>query len=464
MLATGFLTFLVSRLFLTHAPHAQGSQPTLIIIATILGFGAVALALNQILSRAMYRPLREVANHTNGTPISHSADRTNDEPEDALEDLVRSLDNYRLASHILDSMSGGLVTLSPEGTLTSCNTQAARILGLQAAEPVGRHYTEIFPQNPDNRRFLNMLAEAFYNHHTFSSEEVTVRLASGEQLALGISLSALRDEKGFSLGLLLTFKDLAELNALRERMRRAQHLASLGKLAAGVAHEVRNPLASLRGLVELIEEDLPANDPKRRYTQTILHSIDDLDHLVEEMLTFANPAELDLAPCDLNAVVRDAVNFAASADSHGRVSLHQRYDPNLPRILADRERLLRATLNVVRNAFDATPQGGHVEITTESRHSLAGGVHKTTILIRCRNSGSYIPPDKRQMIFTPFYTTKKTGTGLGLPIAHEIVHAHGGHITVSSDHHTGTTFEIELPLERKPSPSISLPTTGSALA
>jgi len=418
------------------------------VLATILGFGVVALALSQFVTRATYRPLNEVESRslTLRRPSSHQPPGAVPWVSDALDELISSLDSYKLSGYILDSMSGGIMTLSPEGTVSSFNSKAAQILGAEAADAMGRHYTEIFPHHPDNGRFLDMLGQAFYEQRMFSSEEVTVRLPNNDLLSLGVSVSALKDEGGRSMGLLVAFKDVAELNALRERVRRAQHLANLGLLAAGVAHEVRNPLASLRGLVELIEEDLPPADRKRQYTSTIIRSIDDLDHLVEEMLIFANPSELDVERCDVNDIVRAAMALACEPGMRTDVHVVEQYASLAPIVHADRERLGRACLNIIRNAIEATPPGGSISISTRSE-ACAGALGNSggLAIISCRNSGSYIAPEDREKVFTPFYTTKKNGTGLGLAICHEIVRAHGGHISVASDRQMGTCFQIELP-------------------
>jgi len=349
-------------------------------------------------------------------------------------------------SHVVDSMEGGLMTISSEGTVTSFNAVAQKTLGYPAREVVGQHFSAVFGDIPENRALRDMIVSALGEQQTYSSVEVNAAASDGTAVALGVTISPLRGEGDRHRGIVLSFKNVAELKQLREQVERTDQLASLGRLAAGMAHEIRNPLGSLHGLVELIQEDFRSDDPKRQYTQTILRTIDQLNTLVESLLEFSHPPVTHLEPHDLQGVVRECVQFCAIEHRDGGVSLEEDYGPDLVRVLADRETLTRAVINVVRNAFQATPEGGTVSVSIGVRPARKAG-EAEQVLLSVRNTGSYVRPDDRRKLFTPFFTTKAEGTGLGLPIAHQIIQAHSGRLEVESELDSGTTFHIMLPVE-----------------
>lgn len=174
----------------------------------------------------------------------------------------------------------------------------------------------------------------------------------------------------------------------------------------------------------------------------MLRGIQRMNRLVEEMLTFAQPSVERLQPVDLGHVLKEAMNFTRYDRPQKNIKLEESYTDGLPPVQADTKKLAQAVLNVIRNAVEATPEGGCLRLATEP---APNGRIRALIF----NSGSFIDPEARGRIFEPFFTTKSDGTGLGLSIAHQIVRAHGGEIEVQSDRETGTTFRIELPVEHQ---------------
>jgi len=350
-----------------------------------------------------------------------------------------------LLGRIIDSMEGGVMTVGTDGVVTSFNTVAQKTLGYDAADVVGRHFGSVFIDVSQNRTLRDMMRAALVTGQTFSSVEVSAVAADGRCVPLGVTVSLLRGDGDRFRGIVLMFKDLAELTRIRDQVRRTDHLASLGRLSAGVAHEVRNPLGSLQGLVELIEEDFAQDDPRRQYTATILRTIGQLNALVESLLEFSQPPASDLEPQDVRDIVRDGVRFSSFERREASVSVEEDYGAEPVPVLADRESLTRAFINIVRNAFQATPDGGAVAVSVRTR-TPAGPDSAAHAAISVRNTGSYVPPEDRENLFTPFFTTKPAGTGLGLAIAHQVVSAHFGEIEVDSRRDQGTTFTIILPV------------------
>ena len=241
------------------------------------------------------------------------------------------------------------------------------------------------------------------------------------------------------MGVTIAFKDLTEIRRLRARLQQADQLVALGTLTAGVAHELRNPLASMQGLAELLDRDMADADPSRRYLATMLEAIGRLNRLVEQLLLFSSPVAPVQEDVDVDALLGETAMFVRlGLDRPVSVDLIEDDARGLLRVSGSAERLSRMLANILLNGVQATPDGGTVTV----RRRLA----ERQVIIAIHNTGSYIPPDRIKQLFVPFFTTRPTGTGLGLAIARQIVTAHGGRIDVESDPASGTTFTLELPL------------------
>jgi len=341
---------------------------------------------------------------------------------------------------ILESLSGGLMTLDREGRVVTVNTAAEIILGAPAADLEQR------PIEAGAARDLAPWAwRALREGATCSSQEVLVHTADDRRIVVGLTTSLLRDARREVAGVVLSFKDLSQLRRVQEQMQRVDRLASLGTLAAGVAHEVRNPLGSIQGLAQLLLEAFPEEDEKRRYAQVIVSETRRLNHVVEQLLSLAVPVPREdrasgEAPAvqDVTALLHRAVTLTRFAEKGKAVQIQEAYGKDLPPVRADGERLLQAFLNILLNAVQAIPEEGTVRVSADPSRE-AGWLR-----IAIANTHSRILPEDRERIFDPFYTTKADGTGLGLTIAHQAVAAHGGRLWVEGDGQW-TRFVIELP-------------------
>ncbi|HUS57075.1 MAG TPA: ATP-binding protein [Planctomycetota bacterium] len=363
---------------------------------------------------------------------------------------VAQVDTNKLVSYTLDSLEGGVVTISREGTITSFNSVAERILGYDSGEAVGMHYTRVMPALGDMKRLVAMVQAALATGATFSSEEAVVRTKDRRRIPIGITISQLRDEHGNSFGVVLMFKNLAEIKRIRDQIMRTEQMASLGYLAAGIAHELRNPLGSLQGLAELLQEDMLPGEPRRTYTDTFIREIDRMNKLVEDLLCFAQPPIAAVDRRCLDDLVADSLAFAGYDFQDRTITVKTAYAAT-PDVLVDIERFSRALLNIIRNAYQACPEGGTITVATGT--SNRGRLPR--VFVKITNTGSYIEPHMRDKIFQPFFTLKKHGTGLGLSIASAIVKGHSGTIEVDSDPEEGTSFTIDLPSADSLSQSVS---------
>jgi signal transduction histidine kinase len=238
-----------------------------------------------------------------------------------------------------------------------------------------------------------------------------------------------------------TSKELAQayqqLQESLEQVRRADRLSALGQLSAGLAHEIKNPLASMKGSLEILASDFPYGDEKREFLEILEKELGRLNSVLSEFLQYARAPRPHRRPCNLREVV-DSIRVLCSKEAarHG-VGIEVSYQDNLPELELDATQIQQALLNIVLNGIQAMPSGGELSICLEES---SGAIH-----IWIRDQGAGISPENRSRIFDPFFTTKERGTGLGMAIAHRLIQGHGGDIQLAEEEGTGSTFLVVLP-------------------
>lgn len=229
-----------------------------------------------------------------------------------------------------------------------------------------------------------------------------------------------------------------ELRSTFEQLLQADRLTSLGELAAGVVHEVRNPLGAIKGAVEIMEDAVPSDDPRREFAGIAAREVDRLDKLVGEFLRFARPVKPAVAPADINEVVRAVATLLSQQSAAQGTGIHTELDSALPRVLIDSEQIKQVLLNLGLNALQANTRGGEIALRT-----LAEG---SAIVVEVEDTGGGVDQAMQARVFDPFFTTKEKGVGLGLSIAYKIVAQHGGTLTLR-DGRRGAIFRVMLPHE-----------------
>lgn len=228
-----------------------------------------------------------------------------------------------------------------------------------------------------------------------------------------------------------------------EQLRRADRLAALGELSAGIAHEIRNPLGSIKGSIDIIEGEFTPQNPKREFIEIIKEETARLNNIVSGFLKFARPPSPAIKLTSINRLIESILTLLQNEAEQSGIEIRRQLDPDLPEIEIDPDQIRQVLLNVTLNALQAMPQGGQLEIETVSSNEI--------LTIAIRDSGDGIPEEKLEQAFDPFYSTKPNGSGLGLSISHQLIENHGGSIHLSNRVSGGLTVRIELPLKSESS-------------
>jgi PAS domain S-box-containing protein len=349
---------------------------------------------------------------------------------------------------VMESLSTGVVVIDLSGRITLFNRAAQNILGYQASEAKGKYYNEVLGEEVEEQLTLPFVLQS---QSPLTNKEKEVLAKNGKKVCLGFSTSLLRDQEDEVLGAVEVFSDLTELKQMEEEMMRMRTLATLGEMAAVVVHEVKNPLGGIKGFAELLERDLEEGDPKRRSVKKILEGVEMLDRIVKSLLDYTKPVRLQPHKMEMTKFLDETINFIQMNGTHERtdVRIVKRYQSDDLCCNLDDEQFRQILLNLLHNAMQAMPKGGQltVDLGQESGDlDPAGKGMPEKMVLRISDTGVGMSPNVLKKLFTPFFTTKEGGTGLGLSTVKKIVEAHQGDIKVESKEGEGTTVCLRLPL------------------
>jgi two-component system sensor histidine kinase PilS (NtrC family) len=341
-----------------------------------------------------------------------------------------------LHERIVESIRSGVVTTDMEGRIYTFNAAAEEITGYEAQAMRGEDVSILFGQIRDK---IDSSLEAASQSTLNPRFEADCLTAEGLRLRLGYSISPLHGEGGETNGLIITFQDLTQVRALEETQRRQDRLAAVGRVAAGIAHEIRNPLAAMRGSIQVLRAETDGDSAQAELMEIILRESDRLNGIITDFLTYARPRQVSLAETDLREPLRET--FTLLRHSPETQSLHvieEDYPPEPVLAAVDAASLRQVFWNLARNALQAMPEGGTLRV--ELSRTEMGRVR-----ICFADTGQGMTPEQVERLFEPFSSSRTGGTGLGLSIAYQIVRDHGGTINVRSLEGHGTTIIIELP-------------------
>jgi PAS domain S-box-containing protein len=369
---------------------------------------------------------------------------------------VSNLERYN--ARILASMTNGLVTLNMEGRVVKWNDMAARITGYTVGEVEGQLCQDLFANNPS---FMRLLLDGIQGKGVWWDRSVSFIRPDGRDVPIEINTSILEDDAGQTTGLLGIFRDLSLVRELEQRLRRADRLAAVGRMAAMVAHEIKNPLVALKTFIDMVPRR--AKDPAflTRFQDIVPKEVDRVNAIMEELLELSRPPRISPRPLHVDEVIARCVALYEQQAAERSITILQELAPGLPYVRADPEYLSRAVGNLAINAIQAMTAGGTLTIRTGTGVPWQSTLGEMTahvdlgtatdaaqgfVFITLADTGTGMTPEQLDSLFTPFFTTKEKGTGLGLALTHKIIEEHQGHLHVESQFGIGSTFTILLPV------------------
>jgi PAS domain S-box-containing protein len=335
---------------------------------------------------------------------------------------------------VMAGLEDGLLLFTRDARAVMVSPAAEKFLGAPSSQFLGRRVTDIFPAGHPLRQALHLEGDELRE----TAAETELQTVDGKR-RVGVSVQGIL-ENGEQMGALVTLRDLDSLESINTQLQVSERLAALGKITAGVAHEVKNPLNSMRLWLENLKDTLPPEQAPsaQQAVQVLDKEIDRLDAVVKRFLDFTRPLEVKLESTDLAELLKDVMDVAHPQLQKAGVTVEESLGNEVPEVWADRDLLKQAILNLVLNAVDAMPNGGELRLNLKRRGDLAE--------ISVSDTGKGIAPENRQKIFQLFFTTRPGGSGIGLATTFRIVQLHNGSIDFQSEAGRGTTFRIELPL------------------
>lgn len=372
--------------------------------------------------------------------------------------LQKEVDYHQLETfnrNIVQSLDSGLLTIDLEGKINFLNRTAEKILRRREEELLNQFIYDLFPKM--NEVMKEVGKKSFQDPPEYQRYETTLIDEKGRKIYLGFSISPLTDPDGQVIGHTLIFQDITRFKEMEEQMKRFDRMAAIGSLAAGLAHEIRNPLASLSGSIQMLKSELSLDESQSHLMEIILRESERLNALITDFLLFAHPPQTRLQPVEIDRILEETLElFSHSPSCHEGIRLIQTSSGQVGEVTVDPDQIRQVLWNLLINASQSLSNGGEIRVHLEKGNpSLWRGAlpffssneSKPWIRISVEDTGIGIPPEEKEKIFEPFYTTKEDGTGLGLAIVHKIVENHKGMIKVESEVGKGSTFTVFLPAE-----------------
>lgn len=398
--------------------HSFGVTPSMEKIVQIIAFNGGALLLVGLLAA------RLSDRHASG---------------EQLKETAKTLASLRvLHERIIESIRSGLITTDLEGNIYTFNAAASEITGYKSEEMLDRPIAALFGNIEESMSLTLETIEAGEQPPRFEADLMT---PEGFAVRVGYGISPLFSESGETSGLIVTFQDLTEIRTMEESVRRKDRLAAVGRVAAGLAHEIRNPLGAMRGAIQVLDSQTPRGTSQASLMEIILRESDRLNKIITNFLTYARPRVSNFSEIDVREAIGDTILLLKHSPD---VKESHKLETVLPRtpvlVAADPTQLKQIFWNLARNALFAMPDSGVLKVETEK-------IAFNRVRIVFSDTGCGMSPEQVERLFEPFSDSTTGGTGLGLSIVYQIIRDHNGTINVRSRENEGTTITVELPTE-----------------
>ena len=356
-----------------------------------------------------------------------------------LYEEVLNINNY--TQEILESMVIGVLTVDMTGRIITFNPTAEKITGFEAKAVLNRPYLETFSE----KSAIAMAIQGTMRNKCFSNFETNIVSKQRGLVPVSISSTILMDSMEKKMGVLLSIIDLTEIKELENKVRQADKLGALGTMAAGMAHEIKNPLSSLKVFSQLLPSRFQDEEFRNKFMEIIPKEITRIDRIIESLLGFARATAPKLVKLKIDEVIEEHLKYYADQAQKSQVKINKTY-AIVPEIEGDKDQLSQVFSNLILNAIQAMPEGGELTVKIDAGKKVEDVLQDVVITVS--DTGHGIPEDNLKKLFDPFFTTKYGGTGLGLTISHSIIDGHRGSIDVESTVGKGTTFRVTLPISQ----------------
>ncbi|GJL77261.1 MAG: PAS domain-containing sensor histidine kinase [Nitrospinaceae bacterium] len=356
-----------------------------------------------------------------------------------------------LLQNIFSSLIDGILLVSQDLTIQKGNPVIEEMFRQSKDSFEGQPLSQLFPDQPEMQNKIQQVLTTGASYR-----DVECRGFQKNRPAffpVNLTLSPFLDEKGQVQGVLLLVKDMSLLKELEQFSRNLDHLTNIESLALGMAHEIRNPLGGIRASAQLLRQELE-NPEQQEYLDVVISEVDRINRLIERMMDFTRPRELNKNEINIHKVLNDIILLERESVGQKRIRLEEVYDPSLPLIDADEDQLKQVFFNLIRNAVEASSEKGKIQLITRVSTGYAikpspDATPGQSIVVEIIDSGTGINETAMKNLFTPLFTTKNKGSGLGLPISLKIVENHGGKIKITTEEGLGTTVQVFLPVRQR---------------
>ncbi|RMI17496.1 MAG: PAS domain S-box protein [Calditrichaeota bacterium] len=365
--------------------------------------------------------------------------------------------SYEFLDQVVNQLSFGIVVVDRELRIKYLNRDAAQLMGVSTDQALYRSLREILNQN-----VVQKILDSLEEDPTYVMErpELELQNTRGEILSVGFSVRPFTDHIQQEEGYIISLKDITYAKEIQEEMRRVDRLASLGVMASGIAHEIRNPLAGIKAVAQTLEEEFESGDPRQEYLRRIIRQVNRLDDMLRSLFSYARPPRPNRRLCHIETVLTDVISLLRQKIKEQNVRLIKKLHPHLPQVYVDPGQIQQVLMNLLLNSIEAVRDDGEVTIAMEPFYPHQNGREKNGnqqpylallrpepyLKILIRDNGCGIPREHLKNIFNPFFTTKPMGTGLGLFIVYQIVKENDGVIHFESEVGRGTDCYLFLPV------------------